>query len=340
MRPACRWPSPRPRPGFAAVCDRSRARGSIFEMRLILVPLALAACHNDYHYVTHAFIADAPCGQGPYDIHLRADGKMGSEGVEVIACTAHQLAGHVEVSLAGLPMGDVAFGDHPDNARCLAGGPIVATAPATRSATEATSSAGGPGARGATPALVEQPYTGHGGILADELCAPYHLPAQQLMIETVTTTDLLTPGSDIHVRIWSDVPDDLQGVVFLVRHAISTRTRAEERKEWADLSRAAPSRDKPARPAPPPDHGAPPSPLAEARPARPEPEAVWVPGYWTWTGAAWGWTAGFWRDDRVATPAPRVEIPGPPPAPTAMWVTGTWQLRAGAWVWIGGRWRR
>jgi hypothetical protein len=266
---------------------------------------------------------------------------MGSEGVEVIACTPHQLAGHVELIAAGVPVRTAAFGDHPDNGRCLAGGPIVATAPAAGATTVAVASPpAGPGARGPTPALVAQPAAAADGISPDEICAPYHLPGQELMIDTMTTTDLLRPGADVHVRIWSDVPNDLQGVVFLVRHAISTHTRAEEQKEWAQLDREPPAHDVPDQPAPPPDHGAPPAPLAEQRPPPTGPEAVWIPGYWTWTGAAWGWTGGFWRDDRVATPAPRVELPGPPPGPAAIWVTGSWQLRGGTWVWIGGRWRR
>ena len=309
-------------------------------MRRLLL-LVLAACHSDVRHVTHAFVATEPCGQGPYDVHLKAEGKMGSEGVEVIACSTHRIAGHVEMIAAGIPMRNVAFGEGADNARCMAGGPIVATAPGTTGGSSGSGAAGGPGARGATPVLVEQPYTHGDAISADELCAPYGLHGEQLMNDTMTTTELLRAGADITVKIWSDAPNDLQGVVFLVRHAISTHTRAEEDKEWAEWEKEQkqhPSHD-PAPPAPRPDHGAPPAPLAEERPPQPA-GAVWVAGYWTWTGAQWGWTAGFWRDDRFATPAPRLEVPGEPPGPAAIWVAGTWQLRAGAWIWIGGRWRR
>jgi len=303
--------------------------------RLLLV--VLAACHPDVRHVTHAFVATEPCGQGPYEVHLKAEGKMGSEGVEVFACTAHRIAGHVEMIAAGIPMRDVPFGEGADNARCMAGGPIVATASGGGGGGGGSGDAGGPGAHGAAPVLAEQPAQDNGGLIPDDLCKAYGLPGEYLMNDTMTTTELLRPGADITVKIWSDAPNDLQGVVFLVRHAISTHTRAEEDKEWAAYDKEH-AKDPPPPPEPKPDHGAPPAPLAEERPPQPA-GAIWIAGYWTWTGTQWGWTSGFWRTD-VATPTPRLEVPGEPPGPAAIWVAGAWQLRAGAWIWIGGRWRR
>jgi hypothetical protein len=306
-------------------------------MRWLL--LFLVACHSDVRYVTHAFVAPERCGQGPYDVHLKADGTMGSEGVEVIACTPQRLSGHVEMT-AGYAPYTTTFGDHADNARCVGGGgPIVATAGAGSGS--AAPALGGPGGRAASPVLVEQAYDGHDAIGADELCAPYHLPAETLMMTTMVSTEMIAPGGDLHVRIWSDAPNDLEGVVFLVRHAISTHTKAEEKKEDEEYQKkhahdpvVASSKREPEE-----VHGPPPPPLAEERPPQPF-GAAWVPGYWTWLGTQWGWTSGFWRDDRVAMPAPRVEVPGLPPVPAAIWIAGSWQLHAGAWVWIGGRWRR
>jgi hypothetical protein len=298
-----------------------------------LALIVLAACHSDVVHTTHAFVASEPCGQGPYEVHIKAEGKMGSEGVEVFACTAHRIAGHVEMIAAGMPMRDVAFGDGADNARCMAGGPIVATA-SDGGRGGSGGAVGGPGARGATPVLVEEPAHDNGGLIPDDLCKAYGLPGEYLMNDTMTP---LAPGDDITVKIWSDAPNDLEGVVFLVRHAISTHTRAEEDKEWAQYEKEH-AHDPAPPPAPRPDHGAPPPPLAEERPPKPA-GGVWIAGYWTWTGTQWGWTSGFWRTD-VATPAPRLEVPGAPPGEGAIWVAGTWQLRAGAWIWIGGRWRR
>ena len=298
-------------------------------MRHLLL-LLLAACHNDVVYTTHAFVAQQSCGQGPYDVHLKAEGKMGSEGVEVWACTPRQIAGHVEMRIDGLAMRDVPFGDAADNARCVGGGPVV------MSSGGGTAGAGGdggaPGTRAAQPVLVAQAFDDKGALIPDDACKPYGLEGIYLMNDTMTP---LEPGADIDVRIWSDAPNDLSGVIFLVRHAISTKTRAEEEKEWASIKpepAAAHHEEKK------PDHGAPPAPLAEEQPGAPSASARWVPGYWTWTGTAWGWVAGFWRDDGVAMPAPRIEVPGAAPE-GAVWIGGAWQLRAGAWIWVGGRWR-
>jgi hypothetical protein len=44
-----------------------------------------------------------------------------------------------------------------------------------------------------------------------------------------------------------------------------------------------------------PDPGAAPSPMAESIPGAPGPDYEWVPGYWTWNGAAWVWIYGVWQ---------------------------------------------
>jgi len=305
-------------------------------MRILALLPVFAACHADVRHDTHAFVAPAACGQGPYDVHLRADGRMGSEGVEVWACTPRRIAGHVELIADGMPVRDARFGDSADNARCVSGGPVVATA-AGDSAARAASGGGAPGTRSAQPVLVAQAFDDHGALIPDDACKPYGLDGEYLMNDTMTP---MRPGADIDVRIWSEAPNDLEGVVFLVRHAISTHTRAEEEKEWAKLeAQPAPAPEKAATEKVP-DHGAPPAPLAEERAVPASASARWVPGYWVWAGSAWGWIAGFWRDDGVAMPAQRIEMPGPPPAGAAVWIGGGWQLRAGAWVWLGGRWRR
>lgn len=301
-------------------------------MRKLL--LLLAACHSDVVHTTHAFVAPRSCGQGPYDVHLTAEGKMGSEGVEVWACTPRRIAGHVEMRVGGLAMRDAAFGEGADNARCVGGGPVVRTS-AGGGAASAGGEGGAPGTRAAQPVLVAQAFDDNGALIPDDACKPYGLEGLYLMSDTMTMS--LAPGADIDVRIWSDAPNDLAGVVFLVRHAISTKTRAEEKQEWAKLESepATPATDHETKP----DHGAPPAPLAEERPGAPSASARWVPGYWTWTGAAWGWVAGSWRDEAVAMPAPQIEVPGAAPTQAAVWIGGAWQLHAGAWIWVGGRWR-
>jgi hypothetical protein len=149
-------------------------------------------------------------------------------------------------------------------------------------------------------------------------------------------------GDAFHLRIWSDAPNDLEGVFFLVQQLTSKKSKADVDKEWAKLEREQankPQHDVPSPKRREPEHGPPPAPLAEARPAQPTQASTWIAGYWQWTGAQWGWVAGFWRDDRVAMPAQRIEIPGAMPGVGAIWIGGVWQLRGGAWIWIEGHWR-
>lgn len=315
-------------------------------MRYVLVALGLLGCGSDLKRHTRAYVASTSCGQGPYDLHLVADGKTGEEGVEVIACTPRRIAGHVELRVSSYALADQPFGDTADNRRCLASQATITTAGGTAGAGSATAGAPG-GARSApAPALVERAFTGSETPFADRLCAQLGLEAQTILMPTVLArTDggagLLAPGADLHVRLWSDAPNDLEGVVFMIRHLTSTRTPAEVKQQLAkDEARGERGDAVPANARPVRDHGPPPPPLAEARARAPDARAEWIAGYWTWTGSQWGWVAGFWRDARVAVPAPRVEVPGSPPAGDALWIGGTWELRAGAYVWIRGRWRR
>jgi len=41
--------------------------------------------------------------------------------------------------------------------------------------------------------------------------------------------------------------------------------------------------------------GPPPAPLQEGRPAAPNPQSSWVPGYWHWTGMQYAWIPGHWE---------------------------------------------
>jgi hypothetical protein len=300
-------------------------------MKLPLCLVALAACGSDLQRHTHAFVASASCAQGPFEVVLHADGKTGADGVEVVACTPRRLAGHVELDVGDFALHSGRFGDASDNARCVAGGAPVVTSAGGGAAGGAT---GTGGTRGDAPALVERPYTGGESPFADEVCKHLGLEAQQILIPT--TLELADPGAILKVKLWSDTPNDLDHVVFLVRQLTSTKSRAEVAKEEDKRDR---SHEAPVTREPVPDHGAPPAPLAEQRPVAPVATATWIPGYWTWTGSAWGWVAGFWRDERIAMPAPQVEVPGAPPAAAAVWIAGAWQLRAGTWVWVRGRWR-
>jgi hypothetical protein len=322
-------------------------KGSLAK-RALLPLCALAAC-SDYNSHIHAFVAPAACGQGPYDVRLHTDGTTGADGLEVIACTPRRIAGYASYEI-GESKGDAKFGDVADNRRCIAGGTSkIVTTTSGSSSTSSTTGSGGTTASSGT-ALVERavpPMKGNGDRINDIVC-PVGMHAQRITWGEIVQhrPGDFENGGDLHVRIWSDAPNDLSGVVFYVVHSTSKKSKQQTAKDMdkrqAETDRE--FREHPERfhdwhpPAPASDHGAPPAALAEARPAQP-PNTTWVPGYWTWTGNAWGWVGGFWRDARVATPAPRVEVPGAPPTPTAVWIVGSWQLRGGSWVWLGGRWR-
>jgi hypothetical protein len=41
--------------------------------------------------------------------------------------------------------------------------------------------------------------------------------------------------------------------------------------------------------------GPPPAPVREERPPPPNPQAVWIAGYWHWTGMQYAWIPGHWE---------------------------------------------
>ncbi len=302
-----------------------------------LAGTVMAACGgSDVNLHTHAFVASTECGQGPYDVHLVADGTTGGDGVEVVACTPRRISGHVEFTVGSLAVANHTYGTVSDNGRCVGGEPTITTLSTSGTGGIGGAAIGSSGHAAAGPSLVERPFAGSETPVADELCGRLGLTAQQILVTTILERTSENPfirrGDDLHIRLWSDSPNDLSGVVFMVRQLTSKQTPAQvaKRDRSGERTVAPPNRS---------EHAAPPAPLVEDRPPQPIATAIWTPGYWTRTGAAWGWVAGFWRDDRVAIPAPRVELPGEPPRRGAIWIGGTWILRAGSYVWITGRWR-
>jgi len=314
-----------------------------------LAGLATSGC-NSLNRKTRAFVATEACGQGPFEVVIPADATTGDEGVEVIACTPRRLAGYVELTAGDMPLWKGPFGDQPDNQRCLGGRPVGVVQAAAPATSPAAGQAGGRGATRATSAnLSERPFTYSETPFSFEVCKPYGIPAQTVLTATTltrTNDTLLARGDLLRVRIWSEVPNDLEGVVFLVRHVTSKRTVEEAARDQAEYMKRLEREEREGKrdittppPPRPPVPDAPPAPLAEERPPAPSASSTWIPGYWVRTGGQWGWVAGFWRDERHVMPPPQVEIPGAPPHPGAVWIGGTWTLRAGVRVWIRGRWR-
>ena len=67
----------------------------------------------------------------------------------------------------------------------------------------------------------------------------------------------------------------------------------------------------------------PPAPRVEVYGAPPQPNLVWMPGYWAHRRGEWVWMPGYWAR---------------PPRPHASWVPGHWEQRRRGWVWIEGHW--
>jgi hypothetical protein len=69
--------------------------------------------------------------------------------------------------------------------------------------------------------------------------------------------------------------------------------------------------------------GPPPEPVREERPAAPGPKAVWVSGYWHWTGTQYAWIPGHWD----AAP------------PGATWSGPVYSARDGRYFYESGGWK-
>jgi hypothetical protein len=70
--------------------------------------------------------------------------------------------------------------------------------------------------------------------------------------------------------------------------------------------------------------GPPPAPVAEGRPPPPAGSAIWVAGYWHWTGMQYTWIPGHWEQGH----------------PGEMWRAPKYSLREGQYFYEDGVWVR
>jgi hypothetical protein len=70
--------------------------------------------------------------------------------------------------------------------------------------------------------------------------------------------------------------------------------------------------------------GPPPQPMRETRPPPPDAQAVWIAGYWHWSGMQYTWIPGHWEN------AP----------PGASWRAPRYSIREGTYFYEPGSWSR
>jgi WXXGXW repeat (2 copies) len=68
----------------------------------------------------------------------------------------------------------------------------------------------------------------------------------------------------------------------------------------------------------------PPAPIIETRVVAPGPGYLWLPGFYSWNGAAYVWVPGRWER---------------PARARARWVPGRWVHDRRGWYFVEGRWR-
>lgn len=220
------------------------------------------------------------------------------------------------------------------------------------------------GARAAPPPL--PPATVKPITLERATVVPTHCVRTQVInTSTVNVGDGLTSEGHIQLDIWSEVPNDLEGLVFVIERSKVGADMTPER--WAAFLAAGEAYYKAYMAnlaidvksgrttivnseisAPPP-----PPPRAEVQPPRPSQHARWIPGYWLYEDKSFHWLAGLWEvPEADVQHALTMQAPTPPPVepardePTeaapvraAVWTPGSWQWDGRAYVWIAGAWR-
>lgn len=348
-----------------------------------------------------AFQSPERCGQGPYDIVVPARGARWGEGISVIAYSPRAIAGRYEIregdeviqegsfqrrevpTLAALGGGGdeytMSVEDEPaDNARCLApdaeGAIGEGALEGTPSAPVATSGGEVTGSTDTVTASLELsavPWTG-----------PYELGRRQMRDRGVgivrigsaswsqddpeDATPPIAEGTPLRIRLWSNLPNDLEGVTFVVAQTIQQPSVPDEqwvaylREQREALQREADARAEESRRRSAEWH-------AHCQ-AHHEDEQCWGPG---------GYDGAVERQRRAQLDAPRrarereeearriarevaalppappppppAEPEGPPPPPRAearppqpsahaTWTPGYWRWHAARWVWVGGSW--
>lgn len=309
-----------------------------------------------------AYASKDRCGQGPYRFESEALKARYGERVVVYAC-GKAIRGNYRMTTTrryGTPSTDESAFGHatPDNAACK-GTPVAVAAPGTSTASgggRGGSSGGGPTA--AAPTKLDAHVLTKAEVPAD--CKKTSVTSYGWSSAGAVALD-----GTLTFDIWSDVPNDLEGLVFVVeRLAIPADMTPERWKNyerdydlWYDAYRKFSDEqlaagewtlvDTSVKTPPPP------APRAETPPPKPSANARWIPGYWHYAEAKFHWIAGLWdvpeedvkKELTVQAPspppvrAPRDVPPEPRPTTAAVWTPGSWYWDGRAYIWIAGAWR-
>lgn len=328
---------------------------------------------------TAAYRPAERCGQGPYRLEMPSLRAKFGEELRVYACGLHDIAGNYRYTVIEddepARIGDESAFGHGDrdNAACKVN--RTATASTANGAASGQASGGGgtsPGtATGAQPVEAAQGASLTTVAVEQVTDIPTSCTARIEIINMTHTaeTDFAPVEGRLVLEIWSEEPNDYEGMVFVVeQHAVVADMTLERWTAYREADRAWRERynafiegqvaaghtsyvDTTVT-APPP-----PPPRAETPPPRPSKNARWVPGYWHYESTKFHWIAGLWdvpqadidQELTVVAPTPPPTTPpaaapadapkDPAPTATAVWAPAHWEWDGRAYIWIAGAWR-
>ncbi len=312
-----------------------------------------------------AFRPNERCGQGPY--RLETDSLRAHYGEEIIvyACGDHAIRGNYrfDVQRSSPYTTERAFGWVSDNEACKGNRATVVDAGSSAASGGGGGNGSGKGVgKGAAAKAAAKPTArtlARGEVPSDCNVTSY-------ILDTSYRSSGDVPALEAHlvIDIWSDEPNDLQGLVFVIEKKTVVADMTVERwkafldadEAWSERASAFLEEEVAAgrttlldstvtTPPPPP-------PRRETLPPKPSKNARWIPGYWQYATGEFHWLAGMWevppedvaKDLTVHAPSPppavRVDQPVEPrPVVTAVWTPGQWQWDGRVYVWIPGAWR-
>jgi len=326
-------------------------------------------------YETRERVAYRPgdrCGQGPYRIETDSLRAHYGEQIVVYACGAHEISGNYRLTVERKGRDETpserAFGFRRDNEACK-GDRAAVVQSGTGTGTGAGAGAGAGSARkGSAGGAVAPPAKVKPTALGRVAGVPEQCKARSWIIDSTYEAygDDVALDGHLVLDLWSDEPNDLEDLVFVIeKKAVVADMTVERWRKFQDAERAWFDRyrayldgevaagrttliDMKVKSPPPPP------PRAEKQPPRPSRNARWLPGYWHYEGASFHWIAGLWQvpEEDVAKNL-TVQAPKPPPAAppvvekpreprptaTAVWAPGQWQWDGRAYVWVDGAWR-